>query len=525
MNAFIQHLDSKTNKAVLQALIPFVDLVDSVIFTNRANPNDVDKAKNDISRSSYQYYQRRIDMSRISKIEDFIIDSILDEKDGVILATLFPSSMILAINDDENSKGKNEVRMPEVVNGVCEVILNDNVFIVDGQHRMMAMSRVYNKLKTSDLGLSFEEKKYVLEYIKQFKFNCTILVNYDLWEQGQVFINVNFKQKPVNKSLYYEIFGSRYCEGKTDWKRNTIYLAHCMARSLNEHSESPYKGRVKMLGTGKGFVSQAFIVESLLRHFRKDGLWYYDVDSSNLQSSDYNYFSTELLSYFCAVKQLFDDYWPKDDKPTIVCKSTAFGAFVRLMDYVRMPMDQELKKQLQNSALFGETSQDYINHAIAVLTPLVRQGERLFGDKSDFKDVSGKGSESKLYRRMKQILDNSNLHDATLPEIVEPGDISMQLLEYLWIKPVPDLDPLAHSSEVDEVNDLKVINCHKDGDSYNIKCEFTMSATLYIDNDDSKGFNMNFPTTCSATFKIINGALLLDKDTVVIKVDTSDFYA
>ena len=48
----------------------------------------------------------------------------------------------------------------------------------------------------------------VLDYIKQFEFNCTILLGFDKWEQGKVFADVNFNQKPVNKSLYYDIFGS-----------------------------------------------------------------------------------------------------------------------------------------------------------------------------------------------------------------------------------------------------------------------------------------------------------------------------
>ena len=49
MKAFIQHSGQNTDKAVLQALVPFMTLKDSVVFTNKSNPNGEDKQKSDIS--------------------------------------------------------------------------------------------------------------------------------------------------------------------------------------------------------------------------------------------------------------------------------------------------------------------------------------------------------------------------------------------------------------------------------------------------------------------------------------------
>lgn len=525
MKAFIQHSGQNTDKAVLQALVPFMTLKDSVVFTNKSNPNGEDKQKSDISESSYQYYQRRIDMSRIRQIEDFIVESILDEKDNIILATLFPSSMILAINDDgEMSTGRNEVKHIEGERESCELTINNNVFIVDGQHRMMAMRRVYERLKRSKENLLDEERKYVINYIENYKFNCVILVNYDLWEQGQVFVNVNFKQKPVNKSLYYEIFGSKFSENKDDWKRNTTYLAHCMAKTLNEHKDSPYKGKVKMLGTGKGFISQAFIVESLLKNFRKNGIWEYNTDDSNLEDSEITYFATEILSYWCAIKELFKHSWPSNDEPTIICKSTAFGAFVRLMGKVRTKDDSNLKKELQNSSLFGEICQKYIDHTKDVLSPLLKHEKKLFGKKSQFSSTSGQGSEGKLYKRMKQILENPYSKDPDFPEILDPEDISMQLQEYFWSTPIDDLDPLAHNNEVEEVSELEIVDYIKEENGFSIRCSFQIGVTLYIDNEDEHGFSMVFPAVCDAFFSVTNDTLMLDEESVIIKVNTDDFY-
>ena len=72
MNTFIQNYDKVGGKMVLQGLIPFMELKDAVIFTNRTNPNRRDKKKLDIAQESYDYYQRRIDNTRIKSIVDFI---------------------------------------------------------------------------------------------------------------------------------------------------------------------------------------------------------------------------------------------------------------------------------------------------------------------------------------------------------------------------------------------------------------------------------------------------------------------
>ena len=266
MKAQIQHRDQKGSRWILQALVPFTVLRDKVLFTYRANLYQAEDDRQGRFQSSLDFYQRRVDSKRSEEIKDFIRECVLQERKQLQMATLFPTSMILALNAETEESG-NTLR--ELDNETCELDVKTNVFIVDGQHRMMGMMKLYNEI--DQLLIKTEEDEYILDFLNKYKFNCTILINYDLWEQGQVFVNVNFKQKPVNKSLYYEIFGSEYREAQSDWKRNKIYLAHTMTRMLNERKESPFYHRIKMLGTGQGYVSQAFVVEALQRLFRKDG--------------------------------------------------------------------------------------------------------------------------------------------------------------------------------------------------------------------------------------------------------------
>ena len=205
MKAYIQHKDKMNQKLILQALVPFVSLKDSVLFTYRTNEAQIGAEKQIQFQSSMDFYQRRVDSKRSNDIKEFIRKSILTEKNGSQLATLFPTSMILALSVDDEGETGNRIKI--IDNDSCELEFESNVFIVDGQHRMMGMIKLYDELDR--LIVKTEDDEYVYQYLQNYKFNCSILVNYDLWEQGQVFVNVNFKQKPVNKSLYYEIFGAR----------------------------------------------------------------------------------------------------------------------------------------------------------------------------------------------------------------------------------------------------------------------------------------------------------------------------
>ena len=103
MKAYIQHRHKDSDKLVLQALVPFTSLKDHAIFTCKANPQYTDNAKQ-LAQENVAYYQRRIDNSRISEIQRFIISSILEERKNISIATLFPSSMIIALPIDDEEQ-------------------------------------------------------------------------------------------------------------------------------------------------------------------------------------------------------------------------------------------------------------------------------------------------------------------------------------------------------------------------------------------------------------------------------------
>ena len=521
MRAVIHHKDKNNQKLILQALVPFVQLKDSVLFTYRANVVEQTEDKYAQFKSSMEFYQRRVDSKRSEDIKAFIRKSILDERNGVQMATLFPTSMILALSADEENDNDKENELLIEDDDTCHLEIRTNVFIVDGQHRMMGMIKLYDEI--SRFVVRSEEDDYVYEYLNGYKFNCAILVNYDLWEQGQVFVNVNFKQKPVNKSLYYEIFGSEYREDQRDWNRSRIYLAHQMARMLNENKESPFYGRIKMLGTGSGYVSQAFVVESLQRNFRKGGLWFFDSDRVPGKS----YYGTELLSYFVAIKQLFSEFWPPEGakKGTIICKTTGFGAWIRLMGMLRGDDDVALLGKLIDSSEKGEVCQPYIQHVLKLLAPLQKRGQSLFGDSSECRSSSGQGSESKLFRKMLYYLQNRgpveithNLYGFNAESLRE------NIQEYVWTHSIDDLEPLGYKYEVEEIGDFKIEKYGKAGDVYDVKASFNIYVIIFLDNEDETGYNMKFPAYCTVSVKTRGDGFEFEKDSVSVYVDTEKYY-
>lgn len=504
INAFIQHSKPNSDKMVLQALVPFVDLMKHALFTSKANPNEYLADKYDkLAEENLEYYQRRINSDRLKDIQKFIITAILEEQSNVSLATLFPSSMIIALSPDYYIPNEGES---------VSININKNVFIVDGQHRLMAMILLYKRL-ISDGTKKSSKTDYIIKYLKDYKFNCTILVNFDLWEQGQVFINVNFKQKPVNKSLYYEVFGSEYREGSPDDKRNQIYLAHCLVKDLNEQIGSPFYNKIKMLGTGSGYVSQAFFVEAILPLFRIKGIWWKNPINYEIRDDDYNEYLAELITYFKAIKDSFNDYWPTENESNgrIICKTTSIGAFLRLLSYIRNEKEENFSSLLKSTPK-GENCKEYYYYMLKMLSPIKTEAKKLFGDNSEFSSGSGKGFESRLFKRLRDILiiyrkgeitqvisDNKSVlseNNITIDSVRE------DLLTYYWDNEDDELSSLCHHYDFVEIDNIDLLSAEKINNTIECKASFTSYVTFYIDNEDERGFPQYFP--CVATFTLEN---------------------
>lgn len=533
ISSFIQHRHGDSGKMVLQALVPFTELLQNAVFTQRTTSAPTTE---DAIQLSNEYYQRRMDPRRLNDIQQYIYQSILDEKSNVDIATIFPSSMILAIEGDED--------LFSYKDNLCTFQLPRPTYVVDGQHRLMAMKLLFQNLSDTAKEKS-EETNYVLEYLTRYSFPCTILVNYDLWEQGQVFANVNFKQKPVNRSLYFEIYGSEYREDIHDWNRNNIYLAHNLVRFMNTHPQSPFRGHIKMLGTGKGYISQAFLVEALMRHFRSNGLWWYDADSKEFNSHSYEYMATELLTYYSVIASLFAPYWPREDqeKGTLICRTTGTGAFIHLLSDMREKEDKAMLSALVSTPL-GSTCFLYRKQIESRLHPIAKIAERLFGKESKYGGTGGKGLENALYKEMRSILVNSKLiaeempdsplrstkHEPSLHTVITSKlhalgitHLEEDLDVYFASHPIDDIDTLGNHYEHNYINNIYFTSYKKDDQQCQISGNCSISFTTYLDHEEEVSSSLTMPCTFNVLLKKYGAAWKIDDNGTTIKVDTSSY--
>lgn len=381
MKAIIQSYNQDSGKAVLQTCIPFIKLKKIAKFTARTRAEADPYGTTDSNE-----YQRELNLKHVKEIIDYIKKSIMDIESSNNVA-LFPTSMLIAFNSSD------EQLIESNTSEVIELDLPDSCYVVDGQHRLKAMMELYEE----------KDNKY-RSFLDAYKFNCTILLNFDIWEQAKVFADVNFKQKKVNKSLYYDIYGAFHPENSADYKQNVIYLAHSLVEYLNNNPKSPLYQSIKMLGNGRGVISQAFLVEALLMHISSPrGIWYFDSSKQIVDKTILTPMKSELFSYIDIIKREFSNIWESPDY--IIRKTTGLGALLRLMGYFHKILDKKVIPTLEN------IDDDFIcnaykNAIIPYISEIKKHEIELFAKDGVYGGTGGKGIELRLYRHLKEIVDS-----------------------------------------------------------------------------------------------------------------------
>lgn len=191
----------------------------------------------------------------------------------------FPNSIIIAANyrsqdgliEDDDSLHGSEKRwsVEERESGCCTLRIptaEKLAAIIDGQHRLFAFADADpNRLSMSLI--------------------CSVFLDLPKPFQAQLFATINSTQKPVDKSLTYELFGYNLDEESEQyWSPDK--LAVFLTRKLGTEEGSPLKGRIAVaprkdqalerLAAGKGWkISTAVVVEGIMRLFstnpKKDG--------------------------------------------------------------------------------------------------------------------------------------------------------------------------------------------------------------------------------------------------------------
>jgi DNA phosphorothioation-associated DGQHR protein 1 len=199
--------------------------------------------------------QRGVTVERLRTIADYI-----DRYDSS-----FPNSVILAANlkeEDGNIEEDQKSRWYITENKDCDsytlMIPSSRKLaaIIDGQHRLFA----FRFADSSRLSV---------------QLICSIFVDLPKPFQAQLFATINSTQKPVDKSLTYELFGYNIAEEpERYWSPDK--LAVFLARKLNVEDGSPFKGKITIAplndfavetssGSPPWKISMATVVEGILR--------------------------------------------------------------------------------------------------------------------------------------------------------------------------------------------------------------------------------------------------------------------
>ncbi len=280
-----------------------------LIKISQADIRRLEKGKRELVE--YTGIQRPLQKNRVKDIGKYV---------NLIDAT-FPTNIILAISSENASYDASQK--------ILTIEHEDNVAkILDGQHRIAGL-------------------KFFKDTETKFELTVAIFIDLDIEDQAQVFATINKTQTKVNKSLVADL----YAFAKS---RSPQRTAHVIARALNQKDGSPFKDKIKILGSAedaeKETITQATFVDSLLKYISSDPLGDRDVyrrgkelsPVSGHEAQRYffrNFFiykldsdiAQVLMNYFSAVRRKWPTAWNEVIPNMILNRSTGFIALMRLL--------------------------------------------------------------------------------------------------------------------------------------------------------------------------------------------------
>jgi len=234
--------------------------------------------------------QRLLNRKRIQSIKSFVLEG-----------NMFFNTFIL--------NWTNVDFKPKLIDGIMEVpIIPSAAQIIDGQHRLEGLKEA----------IKDDEK------IGEQEILVSLCLGLTTKEAALIFVNINSEQKPVPKSLIYDLFGEI-----EDNENHSINRANDIAEDLNDNIDSPFYGAVKFPGKprGVGIIDLSAIVSSLKKHLERDGI-FANYNLTNLQNQ-----KLVILNYFSAVKYYYDkeDIWDDKSKNPFLSNAGFIGSIEHLV--------------------------------------------------------------------------------------------------------------------------------------------------------------------------------------------------
>ncbi len=255
--------------------------------------------------------QRLLNRKRVQAIKGF-----------VLAGNMFFNTFILNWTD---SKVK-----PKFTDGTIAIpVIPTAAQVIDGQHRLAGLQEATKE--DDEIG----EKEILV----------TLCIGLKTREAASIFVNINSEQKPVPKSLIYDLFGEI-----EDNQNHAINRANDIADELNENTDSPYYGAVKFPGKprGVGIIDLSTIVSSLKKHLEPSGV-FATYNLTNLQNQ-----KLVIMNYFSAIRFYYEreDLWNNRAKNPFLSSAGFIGAIEYLTSKLIMKCAEQKSFKVEDFKKF-----------------------------------------------------------------------------------------------------------------------------------------------------------------------------
>lgn len=234
--------------------------------------------------------QRVLNRQRVQSIKTFVLQG-----------NMFFNTFIL--------NWTNDIVKPEFFDGEMTVpIIPSASQVIDGQHRLAGLQEA---IKENDK-------------IGEQEILVTFCIGLTTREAALIFVNINSEQKPVPKSLIYDLFGEM-----VDDSNHSINRATDIALELNTNEDSAYYGAIKFPGKarGVGIIDLSAIVSSLKKHLEPTGVF------ASHKLTNFQNQKLVILNYFSALRFYYDreNLWNNRVKNPFLTNAGFIGAIEHLV--------------------------------------------------------------------------------------------------------------------------------------------------------------------------------------------------
>ena len=181
---------------------------------------------------------------------------------------------------------------------------SDILRALDGQHRLLALHQLAEK-----------------HNLKDFQVPAVVFDNLTPDQVVELFVTINSKHTKLNPSHLISLSGRRL------YRDENLAAAHDVIRGLNEDEHSPLKGQIKVLGIGRGTVTQASLADEL-----RDVFAAMDAAGGRIAREFRENAKRFFLNYFKAAGRAFPAAFA--GRKYSIKSSTSLRAFIRVVPYV-----------------------------------------------------------------------------------------------------------------------------------------------------------------------------------------------